>query len=102
MTPQMSETIAESCDTETFEFRFGPGFGMKVNSHTVETPEPSFEDIKDLLSDIPLRFKRYPSFFHAFIVFYPGAGKVSIGKYQLFTPKAPDTGCLKTHLFNHA
>lgn len=61
MTPQMSETIAESCDTKTFEFRFGPGFGMEVASHTVEVPEPSFEEIKDLCSEVPLRFKRYPS-----------------------------------------
>lgn len=61
MTPQISETIAESCDTETFEFRLGPGFGITVASHTIESQEPPFEDIKDLFSDIPLRFVPYPS-----------------------------------------
>jgi len=61
MTPQMNETIADSCNIESYEFRFGPGFGMKVAAHTVEKHEPPFEDIKDLCSDVPLRFYRCPS-----------------------------------------
>jgi len=54
----MSETIAEGCDTETFEFRFGPSYGMKAVSHTIETAEPPFEHIKELCSDKPLSFNR--------------------------------------------
>jgi len=60
MNPQMNETIADSTNIESCEFRFGTGFGMKVAAHTVEKPEPPFEDIKDLCSDIPLRFYRPP------------------------------------------
>lgn len=61
MTPQMSETIVESCDTESYEFRIGPGLGIKVASHTFEGQEPPFEEIKDLCSDVPLCFYRYPA-----------------------------------------
>jgi len=58
--PQMNETIANSSNVMSCEFRFGPTFGMKVAAHTVQTPEPPFEDIKDLCSNAPLRFHRRP------------------------------------------
>ncbi len=54
----MHETIPESRNVESCEFRFGPAFGMKAAAHTVQTPEPPFEDIKDLCSNAPLRFYR--------------------------------------------
>ncbi|MBN1806835.1 MAG: hypothetical protein JW837_16425 [Sedimentisphaerales bacterium] len=56
MTPQMNETIPDSCNVELCEFRFGPGFGMEIASHTIEQHEPPFEEIKELCSDVPLRF----------------------------------------------
>ena len=60
MTPQMHETIPESPNIESCEFRFGPGFGMRVAAHTVEKHEPPFNDVKDLCSDLPMRFHRPP------------------------------------------
>jgi hypothetical protein len=60
MNPQMNETVPDSTNLESCELRFGPGFGMKVASHTVERHDPPFEDIKDLCSDAPLRFYRRP------------------------------------------
>lgn len=54
----MNETIVGSSNVESCEFRFGPAFGMKAAAHTVQTPEPPFEDIKDLCSNAPLRFYR--------------------------------------------
>jgi hypothetical protein len=56
----MSDTIVEGCDTESYEFRFGTDFGIEVAALTVEGQEPPFEEIKNLCSDIPLRFYRYP------------------------------------------
>jgi hypothetical protein len=60
MTPQMYETIAESPNIESCEFRFGPGFAMELAGHTVEKHEPEFEDVKDLCTNMPLRFLRRP------------------------------------------
>ena len=60
MTPQVNETIPESPNIESCEFRFGPGFAMEVAAHTVDKQEPHFEDIKDLCSNVPLRFHRRP------------------------------------------
>jgi hypothetical protein len=58
MSKEMAQTIAQGNGTEHCEIFFGPAFLVEPASETVATPEPDFEEIKELLSDRPLKFHR--------------------------------------------
>jgi len=54
----MTQAIAQGNGAERFAFFFGPAFLIKPASETMVTQEPDFEEIKNLLSDRPLKFHR--------------------------------------------
>jgi len=58
MSKEMAQTIAQGNGVEHCEILLGPAFLVEPASETVATPEPDFEEIKDLLSDRPLKFHR--------------------------------------------
>jgi hypothetical protein len=58
MSEEMTQAIAQGNGAERFAFFFGPAFLIKPASETMVTQEPDFEEIKNLLSDRPLKFHR--------------------------------------------
>lgn len=58
MSKEMAQTIAQGNGAEHCEIFLGPAFLVEPASETVATPEPDFEEIKELLSDRPLKFPR--------------------------------------------
>jgi hypothetical protein len=58
MSKEMTQAIAQGNGAERVEFFFGRAFIVEPASETVVTKEPDFEEIKNLLSDRPLKFHR--------------------------------------------
>jgi hypothetical protein len=58
MSPEIANTKSQAPSVEFCEVRFGAEILIKPASDTVNVPEPSFEQIKHLCSDKPLRFAR--------------------------------------------
>lgn len=58
MSKEMAQAIAQGNGVERCAIRFGPASLVEPASETVATPEPDFEEIKELLSDRPLKFPR--------------------------------------------
>jgi hypothetical protein len=58
MSKEMAQAIAQGNGVERFAFFLGPALFIEPSSETVVTQEPDFEEIKNLLSDRPLKFHR--------------------------------------------
>ena len=58
MSKEMAQAITQGNGAERCVIRFGPASLVEPVSETVVTPEPDFEEIKNLLSDRPLKFHR--------------------------------------------
>jgi hypothetical protein len=58
MSKEMAQAIAQGNGAERCVILFGPDSLVEPASETIVTPEPDFEEIKDILSNKPLKFSR--------------------------------------------
>jgi len=58
MNSEIVQTTAQGNGVGFCELIFGPACFIKPVSETIPTPEPDFEQVKDLYNDKPLNFNR--------------------------------------------